>query len=305
MPKVSRFWMLLASVVLLGHISSCRNRRQPAEPVNPVPVQEKQEAIADSTGHVRQTESCQTFLQIASRFEGTPYRSGILEHSDGIERLVVDTSAFDCMTLVETSMALYRLDKLPLTERSSEQYRKFLTDVRYRNGVLTDYTSRLHYGSEWIADNIRMGYLKDITDSIAGLAESLLNVKGISRPLPLNVHLMTSFPQRYETLQKHPEFTVAMFGIEQQVNKLSLRYIPKDMVVSANPFLPEGCIVAITTNIDGLDIAHFGIVCHVDGQAHLLHASSSAKKVVVSKTPLYDYIDSVSHFTGVILLQVL
>lgn len=299
-------WAVCA--VLLFLVSSCVNRNQQGQNVKPetdTPDRsgEEQDIVQDSTSNVQQDFSYSSFLRIASNFKDVPYHAGRLEHHDGVERLVVDTSALDCMTFLESSMALFRLNRLPESQRDNNNYRNLLIKIRYRDGVLTDYTSRLHYGSEWIADNIKKGFLQDITDSIAALGGDLLNVKGVSRPLPIRVHLMTSQPQRYETLQKHPEFTVAMYGIEQRVNQLHLTYIPRDRFVATNPFLPDGCIVAFSTSIDGLDIAHFGIVCYMDGQPHLLHASSSAKKVTVTKEPLYDYLSGIGHYTGVILLK--
>ena len=49
-----------------------------------------------------------------------------------------------------------------------EDYEKEILNLRYRDGKLTDYTSRLHYFSDWIFDINKRGIGKDITKEIGG-----------------------------------------------------------------------------------------------------------------------------------------
>src|SRR5688572_23463024 len=82
-------------------------------------------------------------------FVGAPYIPGSLE-VEGPERLVVNLRSFDCVTFVESMLALAR------TVRSGGHYPEFtreLLRIRYRDGKLAGYPSRLHYFSEWIANN--------------------------------------------------------------------------------------------------------------------------------------------------------
>ena len=242
---------------------------------------------------------------VAVRFVGRPYAAGPLEQADGVERLTADTSAFDCVTLVETALALRRWEQLPGEERSSERFRAFLQDIRYRGGVLTDYTSRLHYTSDWIADNIGKGWVEDVTVSLAAKAEERFGLQDVAAVLALDVHLMSRFPGRYPVLRQHPEYTVVMKCIEDGINERSMMYIPRIKLVAVTPFLEDGTIVAFTTGRDGLDFAHLGLVRLVDGVPYLLHASSSARQVTVSERPLSDYLAGVSHFSGAVFLRAL
>jgi hypothetical protein len=63
-------------------------------------------------------------------------------------------------------------------------------------------------------------------------------------------------------------------------------------------------IVAITSDIQGLDIAHTGILVMENGKIHLLHASSDKGKVVISEKTFQEYIMGNKHQTGAIFLNV-
>ena len=76
------------------------------------------------------------------------------------EHLVVNLRKLDCTTFIETVVALALCDKQ--NKRTFKDYCKNLTKVRYRNGKITDYTSRLHYFTWWAEDNEKLGIVEDI-----------------------------------------------------------------------------------------------------------------------------------------------
>lgn len=63
--------------------------------------------------------------------------------------------------------------------------------------------------------------------------------------------------------------------------------------------IKNGDIIAITTNIKGLDVVHTGFACWVDGKLHLLHASSVMKKVILDSQTLFEYSKNKKAHTGV------
>ena len=65
------------------------------------------------------------------------------------------------------------------------------------------------------------------------------------------------------------------------------------------PWIMDGDIIAITTKLPGLDIAHVGIAEYRNGKLHLLHASSTLGKVVVSDTPLSHMLNNNKSWTGI------
>jgi len=67
------------------------------------------------------------------------------------EKLIVNVSAFDCTTFVETVLALARC--AVVGKCSNHEFRKHLKSIRYGNGKISGYSSRLHYFTDWLRDN--------------------------------------------------------------------------------------------------------------------------------------------------------
>lgn len=226
---------------------------------------------------------------IARFFLGTPYVAGTLE-GDGKETLRVNLRELDCTTLVENVLALHLT--LAKGESSFDAFKKNLFMVRYRNGELYDYTSRLHYTTEWIDNNEKKGFVAKVP-----MGES-------AKPFPLMVYFMTANPRSYPALEADPSLLPALAAIESEINGLSVSYVPKDAVKSVYPLIQTGDIIAITTDAEGLDYSHLGIaVKDASGVVKLLHASSSAKQVVVSDSDLFDYLAGVKRHTGITVVR--
>ena len=90
--------------------------------------------------------------EIGKSFIGTDYKAHTLE-KEGDERLVVNLRGFDCTTFLENILAFARCIKSGKT--SFEDFQDELIKIRYRNGVIDKYPSRLHYFSDWIYDNAK------------------------------------------------------------------------------------------------------------------------------------------------------
>ena len=86
-------------------------------------------------------------------------------------------------------------------------------------------------------------------------------------------------------------FEAQMIEIERKWKNVPVSYIPKTSlnVSSEELNIKNGDIIAITTNIKGLDVVHTGFACWVDGKLHLLHASSVMKKVILDSQTLFEY----------------
>jgi hypothetical protein len=92
---------------------------------------------------------------------------------------------------------------------------------------------------------------------------------------------------------------------EKIINKKPLSQIEKSKVASIENKIIEGDLIAMTSTIEGLDCNHVGIAILINGRIHLLHASSSLKKVVISEKPLADYLEGVKKDAGIMVLRVL
>ena len=90
--------------------------------------------------------------RIGKSYLGTKYVANTLDQ-DGEESLVIRTDAVDCLTFVEYTLA----------QALGSSFADNLQKIRYRDGIINGYPSRLHYTSEWIENGIRHGFLTDIT----------------------------------------------------------------------------------------------------------------------------------------------
>ncbi len=121
---------------------------------------------------------------------GSPLSVGTLE-SKGAEHLVVNLKEFDCFTFVENVTALVCLLTSP--QHSFDAFRRILRKIRYRQGRVQGYPSRLHYFSDWIHDNQKKGFVRDVTRDLGG------------RPLKKAINFMTTHPELYPPLRNAGE----------------------------------------------------------------------------------------------------
>lgn len=236
-------------------------------------------------------------------FLGKPYVAATLESADGEEDLIINLRELDCMTFVENVVALHRLlqeidtqeskGKSYKTEQAWERFPQLLENIRYRNGIRGDYTSRLHYTSEWIQDNIRKAYVKDITSRYS---DSLYTV---------HLNYMSGHPESYKAFGFHPEFVPKIAEIEASMTGKQMAFIPKNDLPLYEKDIPSGLVVAIIGSTPGLDFAHLGFTCRQDGRLYMLHASSSGKQVMITREPLHDYLQDIKRFKGIVLLELL
>ena len=201
-------------------------------------------------------DSCRT-LHFAKKMLGVPYVAGTLDGNEE-EQLVVMVDSLDCTTFVETVLAFCIADKRG--ERDFEGFKKALTDIRYRDGILDGYTSRLHYFSDWIRNNEKMGFVKECTSETA-----------CSQPKELWLDFMTTHVDSYLPMKKNPELVKIMASHEKNWQGTVVSYIPKEKLNLPPEELKikDGDVLALVTNIKGLDVVHVGFAFWKDNQLHL------------------------------------
>lgn len=226
-------------------------------------------------------------VALGRHFIGTPYRPQPLG-SGVVESLVVNLRAFDCVTFVESVAAL------ALAIRSGEtdctRFLTLLEKIRYRDGRMDGYPSRLHYFTDWIRDNERKFILTDVTSALGGI------------PVVKNLSFLTSNPDGNPPLR---DSTVLqkMRQIEQLCSRQGFHYIPKLRWQKAEEGVADGDIIAVTSSRDDLDVLHTGLAIRVNRKIRLLHASSRAGSVVLSESTLNSYLREKRSRTGVIVAR--
>ena len=227
-------------------------------------------------------------VETARFFLGTPYVAGVLEEVP--ERLVINLHGLDCMTLVENTVALARSVK---RHSGYEGYVSALKDIRYRSSgdAAPDYTDRLHSTTDWIYENEKRGYLKDVTKEIGG------------KPLQLDLSFMSTHPDSYKQLKDNPERIAIMTAKEKEINARPHYYIPQDEINAHAGKIRNGDIVCFVTTIKGLDISHVGIICRVGDKLTFIHASTTKKQVVANEEPLQDYVQGIKRNCGIMIVR--
>jgi N-acetylmuramoyl-L-alanine amidase-like len=226
-------------------------------------------------------------LKIGEFFIGTPYLVGTLE-AKGAENLVINLRKLDCVTFVENVVAITWF--LRSRERSFESFQRLLQKIRYRRGRLQGYSSRLHYFSEWIHDNQKKGILEDVTRKIGG------------RPFRKTINFMTTHPDLYLSLREMVNLR-RMKSVERTISTRPLFSIPKKALRCFEDRIRDGDLIAIMTNREGLDVQHVGLAATAENRIHLLHASSSEGKVVLSKNTLYRYLMQSRSRSGIMVAR--
>lgn len=243
---------------------------------------------------LRQADKQTSTLWFARQFIGVPYVAHTLEVNDN-EQLVVNTRQLDCTTLVETVTALMLCNDRG--QRTWADYVRMLTMLRYRQGVLDGYPSRLHYFSDWIRDKVQMQLVNDIQQPNPPF----------SAVQTVNVNYMSTHPEAYKALKANAALVPLIRQQEQSLSGLKARYIPKSAVRNTKllrSVIKDGDIIAITCNKAGLDIAHLGFAVWRKDGLHLLNASMLHKKVVEEPMTLYRYLQKHKTFTGIRILRI-
>ncbi|MBQ5550125.1 MAG: DUF1460 domain-containing protein [Bacteroidales bacterium] len=224
-------------------------------------------------------------VKAAQLLIGRPYVGGTLDEGDE-ETVVIDLKRFDCVTYQETCLAL-ALDASS-KEPSFENFYRQIENLRYRNGYNTGYCSRLHYSSDWIADNTLRGNVTDITKDLGGVK------------LTNNIDFMSTHSRLYKHLQDNAAATDSIRKREEWLNEHHAFYIPKTQIAAVADKIPSGSLIFITTSTPGLDFAHVGIaVKDAKGTLKMYHASSTDHKTTISPTPLAQYLMGIRKFTGI------
>ncbi len=224
----------------------------------------------------------------AQYYIGRPYVAHTLEANDK-EKLIIDTIHVDCTTFVEYVLAKSLFESNQNHPMNFVDYVKLL---RYRNGIINGYTSRLHYITEWIDNAVKYDLIEDITSLYS------------SNTQKINISYMSNNPQYYKHLNNIDNLN-KIKEIEHSITNKIIHWIPKDsMKLNGLSYINDGDVIAITTNIKGLDVVHLGFAIYKeDGSLGLLHASSKHKKVLIDPLPLSTLLNDNRRWSGIRVLR--
>ncbi|WP_321320069.1 N-acetylmuramoyl-L-alanine amidase-like domain-containing protein [Labilibaculum sp.] len=290
---MKQFFQIL--VVLLIFLSSCQGKKIQQEVKDSVQLKDSvDQEIFNSIRKIAGSMSIDSLpldnrvVEVAKMFMQTAYVGGTLDGGEK-EQLVVNFRELDCTTYLENVVALSKV--LSNDSLTTDDFLKELENLRYRNGKLTDYSSRLHYFSDWIYENEKKGIVKNITSEIGG------------EKYNKTINFMSTHVDSYSVLKADSSLAEEIRKTENEINKRELFYIPEAKIQQLEDKIHNGDLIAITTKIEGLDISHVGIAIHVNNRLHLMHASSKAKKVVISDIPLAEMLMQSKYQSGIMVAR--
>lgn len=227
---------------------------------------------------------------------GIPYEAFALEAylrasgDPANEPLTLSLTKFDCVSLVESCLAVSRVADDP-DAPSWENFGREMERMRYRNGVRAGYTSRLHYFSEWISDGVKRGLYQDLGATLGGIADS--------RPLRFMTEHRASYPALANDAV-HREIG----AMERSLDARPRHVIPTARIPEIQDRIESGDILAFATSIPGLDVSHAAFAYRDPaGVLRVLHAPLSGGVVEVTRTTLPEYVAAIRRSTGIILAR--
>ena len=228
---------------------------------------------------------------------GTPYEAFTLEayiNAGGNplkqEPLALSLTRFDCVTLVESCLAVSRAAAqagTPTWQRFSREIER----MRYRGGKRAGYTSRLHYFSEWISDGARRGLVRDLGEDLGGVIDN--------RPL----RFMTEHRESYPALASDTVYR-EIGAMERRLDSRPRWMIPSSRISAVSDRIESGDVLAFATSIPGLDVSHAAFAYRdTRGVLRVLHAPLSGGAVEVTRTTLPEYVANIRRATGILVAR--
>ena len=226
----------------------------------------------------------------ADRQLGITYVGGLLDEPD-TEQLVVTLAGSDCVIYVEMSLAMAMTTLQART--SYDAFRENLKFIRYREGEIDGYPSRLHYFSDWL-----------LTNEEKGMLTILFQEDGLPAIEPPD--FMTRRRENYRHLADDDAMFDKIRAMEEHhADRLSdrrLAYIPQDRIPEFEDRFRTGDILAFVTTTEGLDITHTGLVKMDDDRAGFYHASLTGYVIVDPKT-IHEYTVDRRNVNGIIVAR--
>ena len=132
-------------------------------------VRRRVEQLLSKTRHV---DSSASRIDVLSRhFLGQPYiPNPLIGSADTAEVFTASFDGFDCVTYIETIVALARASNV-------DDFTEWLRKIRYERGRI-QWERRNHYMTQWIRNNLREGIIRQVSiPAVATLSkERVLNV---------------------------------------------------------------------------------------------------------------------------------
>ena len=231
-------------------------------------------------------------LAIGTPYEPYTHEAYIKAGGDpkSAEPLTVSLTRFDCVTLVESCLAVARATD-DVMKPSWERFSREVERIRYRGGKRGGYASRLHFFSEWIDDGEKRGLVRNIARDLRG--------ENDTRPL----RFMTEHRASYPALADDKVF--AEIGeMEKSLDGQPRWMIPTADIPRVEGRIESGDVLAFATSIPGIDVTHAAFAYRGNDRVlRVLHAPLSGGVVEITRSTLPEYVARIKRSTGILIAR--
>lgn len=251
-------------------------------------------------------------VRISGAFVGAPYRFSPLGEGCGVDpEPLCRLDRFDCLSLVETSLALalsrdadsvvetlQRIrylppDGPPKIDRALPRWLRLLypalaerSDRLRRQAERIGFVRRKHFPlSQWIPLNEQAGFVEDITEEVAG-----------ERVVWVNKSLSEALWKK----RRRPKYAPKLTPAQVPRGDFRLPVLPIEEVLAASEKIPHGAIVAVVRadRPDVFDpIVHMGIVVKKLNGIFLRHAAPKGSRRVIDE-PIERFVERSLSYRG-------
>lgn len=214
-----------------------------------------------------------------------------VSHAIGHETLRVEIDAFECVSFIESAIAVARCGWS--ADQTETCFTHELEASRYRSGKMGDYSSRLHYFVDWIADNELRGRVSNLTTTFGG------------EPVRKDFFYISQRELKRASVDADElaSLTEAIESTEARLSATPHSVISRQAAPPVLNELRDGDIVAFVRERPGLLVHHAGLIYWSNGSPRLLHASSYHGRVVVTVRDVTDYLLRRTERRGVIIAR--
>jgi len=311
-----KYTPILLFITILVTVAACTNtedadetRENQATIINAYSYADYDKVIEDVYNNVADAKSRDVVTQInalSEYFLEAEYILGPLGEGEAgqfDQQPLYRTDAFDCVTYVETVIALANSNNL-------EGFKQHMLDIRYENDK-PSFLNRNHFTSvDWNKNNIHKGYINDVTykftdesgTPVALVAETIINKPGWYQKFKANRLELLNPTTEAETEKLLDKLRNLANKVQQEQG--AMLYIPLSKLFDRNgepnqhlfDQIPHASIIDIIRpnwNLKkligtNLNVSHFGFAIRDNGELYYREASSVANKII--DVPLTEYL---------------
>jgi hypothetical protein len=117
------------------------------------------------------------------------------------------------------------------------------------------------------------------------------------------VDFMSTHREAYRQLLADPAALAAVREVEERLSAGTRWWIPERALDAAVSGILDGDIIAMTSTVAGMDVAHTGLALWVDGSLRLMHAPLVGDSVEISAEALPERVGRIRSQGGIIVAR--